>query len=118
MIKYLRLDAEYGGSGLQDTEGLDVDIMTLPLSDATVYKLKAWLNQYWYALTNTKSLLNDYISLDKEGLALKQDIHKDLQAHDLDYLVLYWSEGRGCFLNDNGERIRDTNGLLTEVTKQ
>ena len=32
MIKYLRLDAEYGGSGLQDT---------LPLSDATVYKLKA-----------------------------------------------------------------------------
>ena len=118
MIKYLRLDAEYGGSGLQDTEGLDVDIMTLPLSDATVYKLKAWLNQYWYALTNTKSLLNDYISLDKEGLALKQDIHKDLQAHDLDYLVLYWSEGRGCCLNDKGERIRDTNGLLTEVTKQ
>ena len=41
MIKYLRLDAEYGGSGLQDTEGLDVDIMTHPLSDATVYKLKA-----------------------------------------------------------------------------
>ena len=112
MINYLRLDAEFGGSGLQDTEGIDVDIMILPLSDATIHKLKAWLDKYWNALTGKLSLLEDYIVLDNEGLALKKDIQNDLQSHGFDYFILYWSEGRGCFLNDEGNRIRDVRGLM------
>ena len=106
MSRYIYLDAEIGGTGLYDLDGTEIDPQSLPLSSETRSLLSTWLENYWenHLDSSSSTIIKQ---LDKTGLALKRVIQGEIQSKDVDCLILYWSEGQGVFLNDNGIPIFD-----------